>query len=166
MQLGPYRLRTIYETNMQTVYNVGRYKQQRENSDARPFWQYTAVLDERTRPAHAALSGVVFRHDDPIWDRIYPPNGFNCRCRVRTLSQFRLDKEGLKVESSEGALSTQTVDAGVVSNTGEIVQREVTVWSGKDRFGKPVTFRTDPGWNYNPGAAAYGYDIEVMRKLT
>lgn len=167
VQLGsPHRLRTIYRTNTATAFNSARYKQQKEGSDHRPYWQYIAVLDSRTRPAHAALHGKVFRHDDPIWDSIYPPNGFGCRCRVSTLSEFRLKKDGLKAESSEGHLRTEEVDVAVDKRTGEVVRREVTVWRGKDQFGKAASFRPDPGWSYNPGAAGFGTDVDLMRKLT
>lgn len=167
VQLGsPHRLRTIYRANMATAFNAARYKQQMEVSDSRPYWQYIAVMDSKTRPSHAALHGKVFRFDDPIWDSIYPPNGFGCRCRVSTLSKFRLKKDGLEVDSSEGHLRTEEMDVAVDKRTGEVIRREVTIWHGKDRFGNDATFRPDPGWSYNPGAAAFGSDVELMRKLT
>lgn len=167
VQLGsPRRLDTIYRTNIQTAYNVGRYKKQMEMSDARPYWQYTAVMDTRTRPTHAALHGKTFPFDDPIWQTIYPPNGFNCRCRVRALSEADLDRYGLEVDSSAGHLTEEIADAGVDKRTGEIIRKPVTVWRGMDRLGNDAVFRTDAGWNYNPGAASYGRDAELMRKLT
>src|SRR5690625_6100252 len=69
-------------------------------------------MDSRTRPSHAALHEKVFPHDDPIWEHIYPPNGFNCRCRVRTLSEDRLKEEGLSADSSKGQLRQEMVEAG------------------------------------------------------
>ncbi len=167
VQMGsPHRLKTIYRTNMAAAFNAGRYKQQMESSDSRPFWQYVAVLDERTRSSHRAMHGKVFRANDPVWANIYPPNDFNCRCRVRALSQRALDRLGLSVDSSDGHLSQETVDVGTDKRTGEVITRDVTVWQGKDRAGRDVTFRTAPGWDHNPGAAAFGTDVEVMRKLT
>lgn len=161
VQLGsPHRLRTIYQTNLQTAYQSGRYAQQLANAASQPYWQYVAVMDSRTRPTHGALNGRVFRYDDPIWQSHYPPNGWGCRCRVRAMSQRRLDSLGLKVESSDGHLSSRWVDAGVDKRTGEVTQVEVTSW--KD--GK-LSFTPDPGWSYNPGSAAFGADQAITRKL-
>lgn len=73
IELGsPRRLATIYNVNMRTAYNSGRYAQMMNNAEAYPFWQYVAVMDGRTRPAHAALNGMVFRYDDPFWQTHYP----------------------------------------------------------------------------------------------
>ncbi|MCC7413357.1 MAG: minor capsid protein [Gammaproteobacteria bacterium] len=151
-QLGsPWRVQTIYRSNIMAAYNAGRYKQQWETRGTRPYWQYVAILDVRTRPSHAALHRKVFRADDPIWEHIYPPNGYNCRCRVRALSERDIERRRLTVESSEGHLRETLVDAGIDKRTGEVIQRPVTVWSGRDRLGHPAVFRTDPGWNRNPG---------------
>ena len=93
VQLGSmYRLKTIYSVNMQTAYQTGRYKTQIENTDNRPYWQYVAVLDQRTRAEHAQLHDLVFPHDDPFWSSFYPPNGWRCRCRVRALSSKNVKK--------------------------------------------------------------------------
>jgi uncharacterized protein with gpF-like domain len=45
------------------------------------------VGDDRVRPEHAVLDGFTARMEDPVWRKIYPPNGFNCRCiRVALLA--------------------------------------------------------------------------------
>jgi SPP1 gp7 family putative phage head morphogenesis protein len=92
-QLTPRRLRTIFETNMQSSYGAGRYAQQMENAADRPYWTRVAVMDLRTRPAHAALNGLTARYDDPIWQFAYPPDGWGCRCRVRARSQSDIDSK-------------------------------------------------------------------------
>ena len=43
---------------------------------------YETVGDSNVRPDHAALEGVCLPVDDPFWTLAYPPNGWNCRCRV------------------------------------------------------------------------------------
>jgi SPP1 gp7 family putative phage head morphogenesis protein len=145
VKLGsPYRLKTIYRTNIQTSYMAGRYKTQAENTDNRPYWQYVAVMDRRTRPEHAMLNGRVFSYDDPFWNDFYPPNGWGCRCRVRALSENNIQERNLDVDSAEGQLS-----------------QEMKPVSKKSDELKPVAVYTDPltghrispdvGWSYNPG---------------
>lgn len=91
----------IFRTNVQTAYQVGHYKQMADPDvmKLRPYWQYDAVGDQRTRPSHLAMDGRVFRADDPIWNTWYPPNGFRCRCSIVTLSERQVRERGLKVET-------------------------------------------------------------------
>ena len=144
VQLGSmYRLKTIYSVNMQVAYQTGRYKTQIDNVDNRPFWEYVAVLDSKTRPEHAQLHGLVFRYDDPFWASFYPPNGWRCRCKVNALSPKNLVKKNIKPSSSAGLLSQE--EQLVSKKSGEY---------------KPVTVYTDPltnkkiapdvGWSHNP----------------
>lgn len=98
VQLGsPRRLKTIYMTNINVSYAVGHYNEMIANVDARPYWQYNAVMDKRTRPMHAFFNGLVFRYDDPIWDKLYPPNDWGCRCWVSALSQREVESRGIKI---------------------------------------------------------------------
>ena len=152
VQLGsPRRLKTIYQTNLQSAYMAGRKASMEETTDTHPYWMYVAILDGKTRPSHRALHGQVFRHDDPIWASIFPPNGFNCRCRVVALTESAVKRRGLRVVSSEGNMFTETVETGVNKRTGEIRTAEVTGLRTTDAAGKSVTFRTDPGFNHAPG---------------
>ncbi|MBF0283597.1 MAG: minor capsid protein [Magnetococcales bacterium] len=146
VQLGsPRRLETIFRTNLQTAYMTGRYRQMTENAAARPYWMYVAVMDKRTRPAHAALHGRVFRWDDPVWRVIYPPNGFRCRCRVRALSESYVKRHGIVVHDSRDFVYP-------VERADEPPTLGVKL-PGMDRG-----FAPDPGWDYNPGQAWARWD--------
>lgn len=158
VQLGsPWRLKTIYRTNVQTAMMAGRYKGMAENVEERPYWQYVAILDRRTRPAHAALHNKVYRYDDPFWNYFYPPNGWGCRCRVRALTAEQVKEKELTVETAEGALTLE--DRPVSEGSSET--RPVAALTVKDVSGQPRTVSTDPGWSYNPGKA--GFDIDLSR---
>lgn len=147
VQLGSmYRLKTIYSVNMQTAYMTGRYKTQMDNTDNRPYWEYVAVMDSRTRPEHAMLNGLVYRYDDPFWRSFYPPNGWRCRCRVNALSERNVKQKRVTPYNSNGNLS-----------------QELHLVSKKSGEYKPVTVYTDPltgkriapdvGWSHNPSSA-------------
>ncbi|MCG8991455.1 minor capsid protein [Laribacter hongkongensis] len=157
VQLGsPWRLQTIYRTNLQTAYMAGRWQAQIENIDDRPYWMYVAILDGKTRPSHRAMNGKVFRHDDPIWQYLYPPNGWGCRCRVVALSADDVAKRGLAVETSAGKLGSLL--KRVSEKTGEM--REVATFRAVDPLThREIVMSPDVGWSYNPGAAAWVPDL-------
>lgn len=103
--LGPLQADLIFRTNIQTAYNVGHYEQMTAPGvmQLRPYWQYDAVNDAHTRSSHLAMDGRVFPADSPVWDSWFPPNGFRCRCTVKTLSKRQVEARGLKVEQSPPA---------------------------------------------------------------
>lgn len=78
LALGNARLDNIFRTGIQTHYNIGRYEQQEANKAHRPYRMYDAINDGRTRPHHKALDNFIAPISDPIWGKIYPPNGFRC----------------------------------------------------------------------------------------
>jgi SPP1 gp7 family putative phage head morphogenesis protein len=86
--LSAFAIETVFHTNVQTAYQNGRFEQMRDPAVAAalPYWQYNTVGDDRVRPAHAALDGFVAHNQDPVWRRIYPPSGFNCRCSVSSMT--------------------------------------------------------------------------------
>jgi len=96
--VNPYHAETVFNTNVQTAYNAGRWEMYHapEVADAFPFFQYHTVGDDRVRPAHAAMDGFIARRDDPVWDIWLPPNGFNCRCTITAISIEEAEAKGIR----------------------------------------------------------------------
>lgn len=138
-QLGsPSRLRTIYQTNLQSASMAGRYRQQQEAAVFRPYLQYIAILDRRTTELCNSLDGKIFPVDDPIWKRLYPPNHFNCRAVVVSLSKKDIERKKLTVES------------------GKSLDKKLLPAEG---------FGSDPGsTDWQPDLAAYSPDLAVEYK--
>lgn len=153
---SPRRLSTIYRTNLQSAYMAGRWQQFQAESAAAPYVQYIAVMDGRTRPGHARFNGKVFRTDDPVWRVIAPPNGFNCRCRVRNLDADELAARDLKVETDARIDYLQHEPLAAARSGTWIgdtaVQRGISI-PDPGRPGQRMTLWADRGWDYNPGAA-------------
>ena len=142
----PHRLRTIFDSNMRSTFGAARQLQQEANVESRPYWLYDARNDDRVRPSHAAMDGMVFRADDPIWQTHYPPNGWNCRCRVRALTADQVKRRGLRVVDSAGRLETVQQQVGVDKRTGEVIERPGTSFRLRDG----QTMIPDAGWGSAP----------------
>lgn len=135
---------------------AGRYKAQLENADRRPYWQYVAILDSRTRPRHRSLNGRIFRYDDAAWSALYPPNGYNCRCRVKALTLEEFNAEGGALSKGDGHMETAEIDLGKKEG-------KIPVTGYRDP-GTHTLFLPDPGFDSNPGAG-FGRDIALVRRV-
>lgn len=142
-----WRTRTIYNMNMRQSAMAGRWKQVESTKRLRPYLQYLTVGDSRVRDEHRQWDRKVLPIDDPWWDTHYPPNGYNCRCTVRTLSDRQLQREGLGVEPTPEVERT----------------RRVNTRTGED-FGD-VPKGIDTGFDYNVGKAWLGPDIDFGKKV-
>ncbi|WP_265469094.1 phage minor head protein, partial [Haemophilus influenzae] len=117
----------------------------RDNADNRPYWQYSAVNDDRTRPSHSAMHGLVYRYDDPFWATFYPPNGFNCRCSVIALAERDITRRNLVVGDSADRLIDY--DRKINATTTE----KTTAFKLSD----DKWIITDRGFDYNVGRTVY-----------
>lgn len=149
---APRRLENIYRTNMQSAYSAGQYQGYMANIDSRPYWMYDAVGDHRTRAAHAAMDGLVYRYDDPFWTTFYPPNGYRCRCSVIALSERDMQRDG-KVLSQSG--EHNLVDTHKVYNKKGDSYPTIAY---KAPDGSLHT--TDRGFGYNAGRMNYRPDLD------
>jgi len=97
-----YYLETVVRTNQVTAMSAG----ERVESLASPyvdFYEYNAIIDPRTTDICSSLNGIVMKKDDSFWDTHLPPNHFNCRSRVLTLSKDLADLLKIKETGTEGA---------------------------------------------------------------
>lgn len=117
-QLGsPWRLETIFRTNMQSAYAVGQWQEIAEQSDIAPFLMYDAVDDYRTRPLHASWDRKVLPVSSTWWKTHYPPNGWNCRCGVIQLDATEVKRLGLSQSEipDDGKYTWQNPRTGEIS---------------------------------------------------
>jgi SPP1 gp7 family putative phage head morphogenesis protein len=142
-----WRLRVIYDTNMKTAFEAGRYRQQMRHAEMRPIWEYVSKLvGKNRRDDHIALHGKAFRFDDPFWKENYPPNGWGCECSVITLSESGAEREGVEVLKSDSN-----------GNPPAMV----------DRNGNAVDWKNfaPKEWKYNPGLEALAPSFGNYKKL-
>ncbi len=138
-----WRSKVMFQTNLTTARAAGRWAQIQDVKKTRPYLRYVAVLDNRTRPDHRRWSGTVLPVDDPWWDTHYPPNGWNCRCTVQSLSKRALADFGYEVSASPPR--------------EDMVRRKDPFGDGYIALDRGI----DPGFNYNVGKAHVGLVQEI-----
>ncbi|CAB4126826.1 Phage head morphogenesis domain containing protein [uncultured Caudovirales phage] len=58
-----------------------------ESSPKTLFLEYVTMKDNRVRPAHIYLDGIIRNEKDNFWNTFMPPNGWNCRCKVKSYKE-------------------------------------------------------------------------------
>jgi len=96
---------TIVRTTTNTAYNAGRYHQLDDPDIAAIMlaFEYVATRDadvRRGRPQdrgenHRAADGIIAPRPHEIWDTMYPPAGYGCRCTARQVSKFELKRRNM-----------------------------------------------------------------------
>ncbi|EOV8477640.1 phage minor head protein [Acinetobacter baumannii] len=161
VQLGsPRRLRTIYDTNMQSAFAAGRYKAMLAGAEARPYWEWRHITISNPRKQHVALNGRLFRFDDPFWNVAYPPSEWGCKCRV--IARSAREVEGKEILSGEGNESDIYERVGVDRNTGADVIVKRTQFDIPTKDGK-LTFAPAAGFNGSPASSFLLNDVMINR---
>lgn len=86
--LAPNHVETLYRTQFGQVAAAGQRAVLDHPlvGDEFPYLLWTCVHDSRTRPDHLKMEKwgpggcAVYRRDDPMWDTLWPPASYNCRC--------------------------------------------------------------------------------------
>jgi hypothetical protein len=133
IQLGSTRrLQTIYWANVRSAQAAGEWARTQSTKDFLPYLTYKVSLSERRRKEHESWVGTTLPVDDAWWRTHYPPNGWNCKCRVEQISGPAADLiKGAKREAPPLDLR-QVRDR----STGRV---------------QNVPAGIDPGWQRNPG---------------
>lgn len=79
-----YHTKLVFRNAIASIYNNARRDLyfDPDVDEYVPALQYSAIMDERTRPSHRAMDERIYLKSDLIWEEIFPPNGHNCRCTV------------------------------------------------------------------------------------
>ena len=141
-----WRAKVILNTNKRSAYMAGRWQQLQRVKTRRPYLIYMTVDDGRVRDEHQKWHLKVYHIDDPFWKAHYPPNGWMCRCYVRSASQKDLDRLGLKVGQSKVIEPIEIID----SETGVITKKMPGI---------------DVGWDYNVGKAWLAPEVILGQQL-
>lgn len=111
--------RTEYRTAVQVAEAASNYRQLRRRADIFPYWVYRTAGDGQVRPSHAALDGLTLPASDPAWRKIFPPNDWNCRCRVEAIMADEFEGDfGEEPEEDAGVSNKPRMEADDGSGLG------------------------------------------------
>jgi SPP1 gp7 family putative phage head morphogenesis protein len=82
LPISPVHTETMLRTNFAEVYGLGRDHlfNDKDVISFVPAFEYSAILDTRTRESHWKMDGRIYNRGDAIWLEWNPPSGYNCRC--------------------------------------------------------------------------------------
>jgi SPP1 gp7 family putative phage head morphogenesis protein len=75
-------LKTEYVTSKLQARSAVQWRQIQDQKYTLKYLEYNTVGDDRVRPEHKALDGIIRPVDDNFWNNYMPPNGWRCRCDV------------------------------------------------------------------------------------
>ncbi len=85
-------LETEYNTALLTGEAAATYHRLIKQAEVFPYWEYKVVGDDQVRPEHKLLGGLILPATDPRWKKLFPPNGWNCRCYIVPRLPHEFDK--------------------------------------------------------------------------
>jgi hypothetical protein len=131
-----WRTQVIYEANLRTAYQAGRWEQVQAVKSVNPYLLYRhSDLAIHPRPLHLSWDGLVVEVDSEWVKTHWPPNGWGCGCRMFSIGPRDLAKLGKTGPDTPPDDGTRT---WVDKATGEAHE---------------VPNGIDPGWDYAPGAS-------------
>mgnify|MGYP002624893941 CR=1 FL=1 len=144
------RLKTIYSTNLRSAYQKGQYDRTME-SDLHPYLMYRIGASVHHREQHLRWNNLILPKDDPLWNSIFPPNGYGCKCYTVAVTQARKEKyerDGAPAYNPDTQktvrVPVQTAAPRMTYDVYENIRKGII-----ERIPRGIT----PGFNWNQGKA-------------
>lgn len=160
------RAELLLRTHVFRGYAAARYRNLIAQTDVFPYWQYKTVGDERVRPSHVALNGKIFPAGHVIWQRIFPPWDWGCRCLVVPLTQKAVERVLARGKLPDGdaaaalLLPAQNVRPEIFS------AKEASLIAKNARLPNGIPLNRTPTWADSPWSAPGNvqHDWKLIRK--
>ncbi len=115
--------RTEFDTAFNAAQSASNYMRLMRLSKVAPYWEYVTASDNHVRESHKWLDGVILPFDDAYWQKIFPPNGWNCRCTVIGRTRNQVGKVDFKHMHEKVERYFETKDWEMSLNSGWGVNR-------------------------------------------
>jgi SPP1 gp7 family putative phage head morphogenesis protein len=118
-----------------------------EAKETHPYLRFATVGDDRVRPKHKELHGVIKRVDDKFWDIYFPLLDWGCRCDVEQLTDG--------IETPDGDIVYPEIPDMFKVNTaklGVVYPPKHPIYSIPDKHINEVLQGCDELWKTNSAA--------------
>lgn len=130
-----------------TGQNSARYMEFIGEKNQINTWEYQTVGDDEVRAEHAALDGRIFKFDDVTARKLWPPNGYRCRCEGiqfvgRPGSLLMSGNDGINVlfptQKLKDQFAVNRAEAGEVFRQNQMYLGTLKDLEGQKSVGKPI----------------------------
>lgn len=109
-------LEAEYRTARESGHMAQKWADIQANVELFPNLKYKTQGDDRVRPEHEKLNGIIAPINSKFWDRYYPPNGWRCRCDVVQTAEPASDTIPEKVDDVKPEFHINVGKSGQVYN--------------------------------------------------
>ncbi len=130
-----------------TGQNSARYMEFINEKNQISKWEYQTVGDDHVRAEHAALDGRIFNFDDTEARKLWPPNGYKCRCEGIQFvgnagNNLMSGKDALSVifpiQKQKDLFAFNRAEAGVVFSENQMYLETLKDIKGQTSVGKQI----------------------------
>lgn len=152
-------LKTERDFAIATGQNSARYMEFFNEKDDIGTWQYQTVGDEHVRDEHESIDGRVFYFSDKEARKLWPPNGYKCRCEgIQFVGKpgglMMKGKDALPVvftnEKQIEQFAINRAEAGVVFRENQMYLGTLKDMEGNTSVGKPINDYTFADYGLKP----------------
>ena len=151
-ELDPYlgdnadqRAELLLRTHGFQAFQASNWRVAQEDADTTHL-QYLTMEDDRVRPSHAALDGLVLPKDDPFWDTHTPPWDWGCRCRIRPMNPDLVDIARAQDEKQNNPENRNVIEGAALDQL-----RNGTLMRDGQRIDvTPPSDRASGGYSWHP----------------
>lgn len=140
------RAELLLRTHVFRSYAATRYRNLMQQVDVFPFWQYKTHGDGNVRPSHAALNGKIFPAGHEIWQRIFPPWDWGCRCLVVPLTKRSMEAVMQRGKLSEAAAKDANLLPTQIAKPEIFTPQEATIIDKNQRLPGGIPLNRTPTW--------------------
>lgn len=137
---APRHAELLLQTHAWRAMAATRYRLLMQQTDVFPFWMYR-TKDGNARPSHLALNGKIFPAGHDIWQRIFPPWDWGCRCLVVPM----IGDEVNKIAEADRAARKDTAAQRVYTPD------QATVIHNMERLPNGIHIMQSETWTFRPG---------------